>query len=81
VTLEDVRAVAREEWNQKRVGGIMTTADQLITIGAEQGAAEALDRLRARDVRQLPVIENGQLAGCLRRRDIVKWLQLETEAV
>jgi Zn-dependent protease/predicted transcriptional regulator len=81
VTLEDIRAVAREEWNEKRVGEIMTASDQLITISSEEDAAEALDRLRARDVRQLPVMENGQLAGCLRRRDIVKWLQLETEAV
>jgi Zn-dependent protease len=34
----------------------------------------------ARDVRQLPVMENGSLSGCLRRRDIVKWLQLHGEA-
>jgi Zn-dependent protease/predicted transcriptional regulator len=81
VTLEDIRSVEREEWNEKRVGDIMTNSDQVITISSEEDAAEALNRLRSRDVRQLPVMENGQLTGCLRRRDIVKWLQLETEAV
>jgi CBS domain-containing protein len=81
VTLEDVRAISREAWDDTRVGEIMTPSDQLITIDPEEDAAEALQRLMARDVRQLPVLENGQLAGCLRRRDIVKWLQLEAEAV
>ena len=81
VTLEDVRAVSRQTWDDTLVREIMTSADQLIAIGPQEDAAEALNRLMARDVRQLPVIENGQLAGCLRRRDIVKWLQLETQAV
>jgi CBS domain-containing protein len=81
VTLDDIRAVSRDDWENKRVREIMTVADELITIGSDENAADALDRLRARDIRQLPVLENGQLAGCLRRRDIVKWLQLETEAI
>jgi Zn-dependent protease/predicted transcriptional regulator len=81
VTLEDIRAIPRQDWDSKQVSEIMTTTDRLITISPQEDAAEALNRLRTRDVRQLPVLENGQLAGCLRRRDIVKWLQLETEAI
>jgi predicted transcriptional regulator len=42
-------------------------------------AVEALNRLQARDVRQLPVMRNGSLAGLRRRRDVVKWLQLHSE--
>ena len=59
----------------------MTPANQLITIGPTEDAAEALYRLIAREVRQLPVLENGQLAGCLRHRDIFRWLLLEAQAV
>jgi CBS domain-containing protein len=81
VTLDDIRAVSRDDWDDKQVREIMTAADELVTIGLDEDAAEALDRLRTRDIRQLPVLENGHLAGCLRRRDIVKWLQLETEAI
>jgi hypothetical protein len=33
------------------------------------------------DVRQLPVLRNGNLAGLLRRRDIIQWLQLQSEGV
>jgi CBS domain-containing protein len=35
--------------------------------------------LTRRDVRQLPVVENGRLLGMLRRRDIVRWLRLQSD--
>jgi CBS domain-containing protein len=79
VTLEDVRSLSRGQWDGAFVREIMTPAEELVTVGPEADAAEALDRLMARDVRQLPVLENGSLTGCLRRRDIVKWLQLHGE--
>jgi Zn-dependent protease/CBS domain-containing protein len=79
VTLEDVRSLSRGQWDGTPVRKIMTPAEELVTVKPEVDAAEALDKLMARDVRQLPVIENGSLAGCLRRRDIVKWLQLHGE--
>jgi Zn-dependent protease/predicted transcriptional regulator len=79
VTLEDVRQVGRDRWGATTVGEIMTPADQLISLAPEEDAAEALTKLQERDVRQLPVTRNGSLAGLLRRRDIVRWLQLQSE--
>jgi CBS domain-containing protein len=81
VTLEDVRSLSRAQWDATLVREIMTPARKLVTVGPEVDAADALDKLAARDVRQLPVLDNGSLAGCLRRRDIVKWLQLHGEAL
>jgi Zn-dependent protease/CBS domain-containing protein len=81
VTLEDIRSLSRQAWEDTTVREIMTPADQLVTIGPEADASAALNKLQTRDVRQLPVMDNGSLAGCLRRRDIVKWLQLEGEAL
>jgi Zn-dependent protease/predicted transcriptional regulator len=81
VTLEDVRSRSRDRWDEILVREIMTPAAELVTVAPETDAAEALERLMARDVRQLPVMENGSLSGCLRRRDIVKWLQLHGERV
>ena len=77
VTLEDVRGVPRDQWDVTLVRQVMTPANQLITISSDDCANEALNKLRERDVRQLPVLRNGELAGLLRRRDIVKWLQLQ----
>lgn len=79
VTLEDVRKVSRDDWDTTFVREIMTPADQLAATNPEEDADEALSRLRQRDVRQLPVLRDGKLAGLLRRRDIIQWLQLESE--
>lgn len=79
VTLEDVRNLSRGDWDNKTVGEIMTPADELIVVAPEEDAAEAMNKLMQRDVRQLPVVYRDQLVGLLRRRDIVRWLQLEAE--
>jgi Zn-dependent protease/CBS domain-containing protein len=79
VTLGDVRGVPRDEWDATRVHNIMTPTAELVTIGPDEDAAEALTKLAQRDVRQLPVMRGGRLVGLLRRRDIVRWLHLHAE--
>jgi Zn-dependent protease/predicted transcriptional regulator len=79
VTLDDVRKVARDTWDTVVVREIMTPANQLSTVSPAEDAAQALDKLVQNDVRQLPVMRGGELVGLLRRRDIVKWLQLHSE--
>ncbi|GAB4441753.1 MAG: site-2 protease family protein [Anaerolineae bacterium] len=79
VTLEDIRTVPRDAWDARMVSDIMTPADQLITIAPDSDTADALMRMAQRDVRQLPILRDDRLIGLLRRRDIVRWLQLESE--
>ncbi len=80
VTLDDVRSVAREDWQSTQARDIMTPIDDLSVVASDGDAAEAMNKLSARDVRLLPVMSDGSLAGVLRRRDIIRWLQLESEA-
>lgn len=79
ITIEDVRNMPREEWNSTTVGAVMTPADRLVMVSPEEDAVEALTELASRDIRQLPVVRNGKLIGMLRRRDVVKWLQLQSD--
>ena len=79
VTLEDVRKVSRDEWPSTRVAEIMTPGAELVVVAPANDAAEALNLLSQRDVRQLPVVQDGRLVGLLRRRDMMKWLQLHSE--
>jgi CBS domain-containing protein len=55
--------------------------DQLVIVAPDEDAGEALTQLMGRDVRQLPVVRDGELTGLLRRRDIIKWLQLHSKLV
>jgi CBS-domain-containing membrane protein len=58
----------------------MTPAEELVTLTVEDDAGDAFMALAQRDVRQLPVLdEHSDLQGLLRRRDIVKWLQLHAD--
>jgi CBS domain-containing protein len=81
VTLEDIRAVPRDEWERTTVREIMTPVAELVVVSPGEDAAEALNKMMQRDVRQLPVVQNGRLVGLLRRRDIMRWLQLQSDVV
>jgi Zn-dependent protease/CBS domain-containing protein len=78
ITLEDIRKVAREAWDTTSANAIMTPAEELTSVTPQTDAAEALDKLQQRDVRQLPVVSEGHLVGMVRRRDIMRWLQLRS---
>jgi len=75
VTLDDIRRVRREEWDRVTTAQIMTPAEKLEVVRPGEESAEALNKLVANDVRQLPVIQDGRLVGLLRRTDILRWLQ------
>ncbi|MCL5951715.1 MAG: site-2 protease family protein [Chloroflexi bacterium] len=78
VCIEDVRKVPREKWDTTTVGEIMTPANQLVVATPGEEASAALNDLALRDVNQLPVVQDGRLVGTLRRRDIMRWLQLHS---
>jgi Zn-dependent protease len=76
VCLEDIRRIPRRTWHTTSVRDIMTPAEQLSTITTDADAAEALQCLSRGGVNQLPVIDDGELKGLIRREDILKWLSL-----
>lgn len=79
VTLQDIRKVDKDHWDDTRVVEIMTPRDELVVANPEEDAAEALSTITQRDIRQIPVIQNGSLLGMLRRRDIIRWLQIHSD--
>ncbi len=79
VTLDDVRAAPSDARASTQVREIMTPKDDLVTVTPDDDAGDALMELAQMDVRQLPVLRDQQVVGLVRRRDIVKWLQLHSE--
>jgi CBS domain-containing protein len=79
VTLEDVRSTNGDTWSTTSVREIMTPYDQCTVLEPDADAADAITQLASCDVRQLPVLEDGRLAGLFRREDLIKWLRLHAE--
>jgi len=79
VCLDDVRKVPGSERSKKQVSDIMTAKSELLTIGPEDSANEALQTISKKSIRQLVVMEDGELFGLIRRRDIVRFLQLQSD--
>jgi Zn-dependent protease/CBS domain-containing protein len=81
ITLADVQRVPREAWQTQHVRDVMTGASSLVVVAPDQSAAEALTKLAASQVEQLPVVEggraDGRLLGIVRHRDLGLWLELE----
>lgn len=78
VTLADVRKVPRSDWDTRTVREIMTPAEKLAVVTPEDDADAAWNQLMSRDVRQLPVLTAGHLAGLFRRSDITRWLHWQS---
>jgi CBS domain-containing protein len=79
VCLDDVRKVPRRDWDSTRVRDIMTPMDQVVVVTPDEEAGEAFTVLTGRDVNQVPVVQDGRLVGMLRRRDVLRWLQLHAD--
>lgn len=81
VTAADVRRIPRAAWGDKTVGEIMIGRQDLAVAAPDEEASSAFDKLASRDVEQLPVVDQGKFIGLFRRRDVVRWLDLQNRGL
>ncbi len=79
VTVNEVRSVPREEWDQTPVSSVMTRREDLQTVGPDEELTNALTILAEHDINQLPVVEDGRLVGLLSRSNVMRLLQVRQE--
>lgn len=79
VYMESLRDIDRSNWNTTTVKEIMVPEQELDVITPRDDAMDAFQKLARKEMRQIPVVKNGELIGMLRRRDILRWLQLRSE--
>lgn len=80
VSIDDVRKLSTEERQSAAVRDIMTPSKKLIVIAPNENASAALDRLQNQKIRQLPVVQGNRIVGLLRRKDILRWLELQSQS-
>jgi predicted transcriptional regulator len=79
VTIEDVRKVSADSRKQTAVRDVMTPSKKMVVVAPDEEASEAFYRLQSEDLRQLPVVQENKIVGLLRRKDIVRWLQFQSQ--
>ena len=79
IYIENLRDVDRSAWEGMTVRQVMVPDRELEVVTPRDDAMDAFQKLTQRDMRQIPVVRNGELIGMLRRRDILRWLQVRSE--
>lgn len=79
VSLDDVSKETNDMWDKTKVEEIMTPASELEKVNFKEDASDALDKLVAKDVGQLPVVKNGKIIGIVNRRDLLIWIELHSK--
>jgi len=76
VCQSEVARVTPSQRGSVAVRDIMKPASELTAVNPRDDAMDVMTLLAQRDVNQVPVVENGHLAGLVRRADILRWLAL-----
>jgi CBS domain-containing protein len=79
VYVENLRNVDRSTWDRTTARQVMVPQNDLDVVTPREDAMDAFQKLTSKEMRQIPVVQNGKLIGMLRRRDILRWLQLRSE--
>ncbi len=79
VTLTDVNTFSHPTWAGTTVFTAMTPADRLKMVHPDAPLTEALQLLAGGDYNQLPVVDDGRVAGLLSRSDLMRYMSLRLE--
>lgn len=79
VGLDQVKGISRTEWDERRVGEVMTACPSGTTLSAEAGAEEALAVMSRTGASPLLVTENDSLKGIVTSRDLMHRLSTKME--
>ncbi len=79
LTLRDVSQRPRTDWQQTTTGDVMTPLVDLPRVEVSDELLTAVQLMDANQLPQLPVFDNGRLAGLLTRDEVIHHLRLRAE--
>ena len=79
VTLDAVKDLPREQWDDNRVEDILMPCSDANTIEPDADAMDALTRLNTNDITRLMVVKDGTLVGMLALRDLLGFLSMKID--
>jgi Zn-dependent protease/CBS domain-containing protein len=79
VTLNQVKQLPREEWDQKTVRELATPCSRENSINPDADAVDALGAMQRTKASRLLVVDDGKLVGVLSLKDLLEFLSLKIE--
>lgn len=79
ISTREVKEVDRSEWDSTTVADILEPASEAGTIGPEDDAMKALEKMRDQGVSRLLVVEDGRLIGILALKDLMELFEIKAE--
>jgi CBS domain-containing protein len=79
VTLHNVKAVPRDQWQTKTVKEAMTPFESLKWVKPDQDLATVLGMLTEDDINQVPVVEDKKIVGMVARDNLLPFVSVRGE--
>jgi Zn-dependent protease len=79
LTVHNIRSVPRLERPFVHVRDVLTPIDDLVVVAPDTPMWDALKKMTAGGVNQLPVMDDGTLEGMITREDLVTFIQTRSE--
>lgn len=79
ISLENIKALPKEQWSITRVGDVMDRDLDKLCIRPGEEAVNALAKMIKEGAGRLLVVENGDLLGLITRRDILQLFKIKTD--
>lgn len=78
ITLNDIRAVPRNQWESKKVSEAMIPAEKMVSVGPNEDLSRVFQILTEKDINQVPVIEDGKILGMIGRDTLLSFVRTRT---
>lgn len=79
VTMAAVRELPRERWSETSVDEILEPLSEMCTVNVNDTLGDVIPKLMQGEVGRVVVLDNGQVAGLITPRDLVRWLERAQE--
>ncbi len=79
VTIRDIKAVPREQWQNKTVKEVMTPFEKLKWVKPDQDLSTVLRILADDNINQVPVVEDRNIVGMIARDSLLSFVSVRGE--
>ena len=80
ITIDDIRKLPPETRRTTLLREIMTPSKKPEVVAPEENVSAVFDRLQNQEIPELLVMNENNIVGLLRRKDVVRWLELQSQA-